>query len=222
MSRNQVAIPRFHRVRQHFEGQPVEADTSVALERELERMGRVPAGRIVPGASVAIAVGSRGIAEIARMLAALVDGLKRRGCEPFLVPAMGSHGGAMPAGQEETLARLGITQESVGAPIRSQAGVLEVARSDSGLPIFADRLAVSADAIIPVNRIYTHTNFSARVESGLLKMLAVGLGKRQAAESAHRAALDRGLGEVILEVGRKARGKPWKKAKRIFWSEPSR
>ncbi|MCI0656826.1 MAG: DUF2088 domain-containing protein, partial [Acidobacteria bacterium] len=138
------------------------------------------------------------------VIAALVEGLKRRGCEPFLVPAMGSHGGATPAGQETALERLGITQQTVGATIHSQGGVLEVARTDSGLPVFADRLAVSADFIIPVNRIYTHTNFSARVESGLLKMLAVGLGKRQAAESAHRAALGRGLGEVILEVGRKA------------------
>jgi hypothetical protein len=206
MNRNELttSFPGFHLVRQPFGGQPVEEGIAISVERELARMDALPAGRMAPGASVALAVGSRGIADIVHVVAALVEGLKRRGCEPFLVPAMGSHGGATPAGQEATLERLGITHETVGATIRSQGGVLEVARTDSGLPVFADRLAVSADAIIPVNRIYTHTNFSAPVESGLLKMLAVGLGKRQAAESAHRAALERGLGEVILEVGRKA------------------
>jgi hypothetical protein len=184
--------------------QPSVADLGVSLSQELERLESALAGRLPPGGTVAIAVGSRGIAQIASVVKALVMALKRRGMEPFLVPAMGSHGGATPAGQEAALARLGITQASVGAPLRAQGKVLQVARTDAGLPVFADKAAAAADAIIPVNRIFTHTNFTAPVESGLLKMLAVGLGKREAAESAHRAALAGGLGRVVVEVGEKA------------------
>jgi hypothetical protein len=157
-----------------------------------------------PGARIALAVGSRGVGAMARVVAALAAELRGRGYEPFVVPAMGSHGGMTPEGQARTLELLGITEESVGAPVRSQGETLLVARTDSGLPVYADRLAAGADVIVPVNRIYTHTMFEGRVESGLLKMLAIGLGKADAAASAHRAALTRGLGAVILEVGGKA------------------
>ena len=198
------SLPRFLRVRQRFEGHPVEVEPAAAVERELERIAPALGRTVQPGASVAVALGSRGVARIVPVSAALVAGLRRRGYEPFVVPAMGSHGGGTPAGQEETLARLGITEASTGAPIRSRHEADLVARTDSGLPVYADRLAAAADAILPVNRIHPHTNFDGPVESGLLKMLAVGLGKRPAASSTHRAALTRGLGSVVLEVGSKA------------------
>ena len=194
----------FRSARQRFEGQPVEPDIPAAVERELERREPDLTRLAGPGSAVAVALGSRGIRGLREVVAALVAGLKRRGYEPFLVPAMGSHGGATPGGQAETLARLGITEETAGAPVRSQGAILKVAQTDSGLPVLADRLAAGADALIPVNRIYTHTMFEGEVESGLLKMLAIGLGKGEAAAAAHRAALGRGLGAVIREVGEKA------------------
>jgi hypothetical protein len=195
---------KWYLVRQPFSHQPVEAPPAEAVERELARIGPGLARAIPPGSTVALALGSRGIGCMAPVTAALASGLRARGYEPFIVPAMGSHGGATPEGQAKTLALLGITEERVGAPIRSQGETLLVARSDSGLPIHVDRLAAKADAVVPVNRIYTHTNFHGPVESGLLKMLAIGLGKGDSAAVAHRAALERGLGEVILEMGRKA------------------
>jgi hypothetical protein len=193
----------FYQVRQSFSRHPVEIPPAEAVERELSRIGPALTRAAPPGATVAIAVGSRGVGGMAKVVAALVAGLRARGCEPFIVPAMGSHGGATPEGQEKTLALLGITEAAVGAPIRSQGETLLVARTDSGLPIHVDRLAAEADAVVPVNRIYTHTIFHGPVESGLMKMLALGLGKGESAAVAHRAAFTRGLGEVILEMGRK-------------------
>ncbi len=188
---------------QPFRTHPSEGNVTEAVGRELARMAPTLMQVVQPGSSVAVAVGSRGVGGMARLVAAIVAGLREQGCEPFVVPAMGSHGGMTPEGQAKTLELLGITEESVGAPIRSQGATLLVARTDSGLPVYADRLAAKADAVVPVNRIYTHTMFDGAVESGLLKMLAIGLGKGDSAASAHRAALARGLGPVILEVGRK-------------------
>jgi hypothetical protein len=199
-----AVLPLFFHARQTFAGQREETGIQAAVEREVRRLEPALAGRLGPGARVAVAVGSRGISDIAGIVAALVRELAQRGCEPFLIPTMGSHGGATPEGQEAALARLGITESSTGAPVRSQGRVLEVGRTDTGLPVYCDKLAASADAILPVNRIDTRTNFNGPVESGLLKMLAVCLGKREAAEAAHRAALDRGLGRVLLDIGGKA------------------
>jgi hypothetical protein len=197
-------LPRFTKVRQDFRGAPRESPLDEAVERELECAFAEPGTRIAPGSRVAVLVGSRGIPGLVPALQALGNGLRRRGCEPFIVPAMGSHGGGTPAGQEQALARLGVTESAVAMAVRSQGRVLRVAESDSGHPVFADFLAASADAILPVNRVAPHTNFAGVVESGLLKMLAIGLGKREAAESAHRAALASGLGSVVREVGSKA------------------
>ena len=199
----QTINPRFFLVRQPFSQLPVEIAPEAAVERELTRIAPALARAVPAGATIAIALGSRGVPGMAAVTAALVAGLRGRGYEPFVVPAMGSHGGTTPEGQEKTLALLGITGESVGAPIRSQGETLLVGRTDLGLPVYADRMAAGADAVIPVNRIFTHTIFSGPVESGLLKMLAIGLGKGDSAASAHRAAITRGLGAVVLEMGRK-------------------
>ncbi len=203
MSSPEGRFVRYFRIRQDFSHHPVESEPAVAVERELSRVGPFLGTAVPPRATAALAVGSRGVGGMAKAVAGLAAGLQKRGYEPFVVPAMGSHGGMTPEGQAKTLELLGITEEGVGVPIRSQGTTLRVARTDSGLPVYADRLAAGADAVIPVNRIYTHTMFDAPVESGLLKMLAIGLGKGDSAASAHRAALARGLGPVILEVGRK-------------------
>jgi hypothetical protein len=152
-STKSTTLPSFFRVRRSFAGQMAEVDVTAAVSREMGRSESAGALRLAPGERVAVAVGSRVVTDLATIVAALVAELVRQGCEPFLVPAMGSHGGATPAGQEETLARLGITEQSTGALIRSQARVLEVARTESGLPVYADKLAARADAVIPVNRV---------------------------------------------------------------------
>ncbi|WNV75077.1 DUF2088 domain-containing protein [Geodermatophilus sp. DSM 44513] len=138
-----------------------------------------------PGDSIALAVGSRGIAGIQTIVQSCVSALREAGGEPFIVPAMGSHGGATPAGQQQVLAGLGITEESVGAPVRAAMETLVVGAAD-GVEVHVDRQAAAADHVLLVNRLKSHTSFSGRVESGLAKMLAIGLGKQRGAEELHR------------------------------------
>lgn len=134
---------------------------------------------------IAITAGSRGVAYYPEILATVVDEVKRVGGIPFLIPAMGSHGGATAEGQLEVLRELGITPDSVGAPILSTMEVEEVGRIDGGIPVYVDKYAVKADGIIVVGRVKPHTDFKDRIESGLMKMMAVGLGKHKGAETIH-------------------------------------
>jgi hypothetical protein len=134
---------------------------------------------------VAIGVGSRGLASLQAIVAATVTALKEAGCEPFIAPAMGSHGGATAEGQVAMLAELGITESSAGAPIRSSMEVVEVGRLPGGTPLYFDRLAMEADLVVPINRVKPHTSFHGAVESGLVKMLAIGLGKHAGATAMH-------------------------------------
>jgi hypothetical protein len=178
----EVPLPRMVPVRQRFEATEV-ADLEAAVRATLAAPGTGDAVR--PGASVAVAVGSRGIAELPRTVAALVADLRRRGASPFVVPAMGSHGGASAAGQVAVLAKLGITEDTVGCPIRATMEVVEVGRLPSGLPVLVDRLAHGADGIVVVNRVKPHTAFRGPSESGLAKMIAIGLGKQKGADAYH-------------------------------------
>ncbi|MBC8075683.1 MAG: DUF2088 domain-containing protein, partial [Chloroflexales bacterium] len=132
-----------------------------------------------------VTAGSRGIRDIAAALRAAVAWLREQGAEPFLVPAMGSHGGATAAGQITMLAELGVTEQSVGCTILSSMEVVELGRLDDGTPVYMDRNAATADGVLVVNRIKPHTDFHAEIESGLGKMCAVGLGKRRGAETVH-------------------------------------
>ena len=156
-----------------------------------------------PGAEVAITAGSRGIANIPGILATVVAYFKRARAVPFIVPAMGSHGGATADGQVEVLRGLGITEDSVGAPVRSSMDVVELGRTASGCPVFFDRIASQADAVFVVNRVKVHTRFKAEHESGLLKMIAVGLGKKRGCTLMH----EYGLYPVILDAARVALAK---------------
>jgi hypothetical protein len=147
------------------------------------------------------------VADIASILRATCDSLKELGAKPFIVPAMGSHGGATAEGQLAVLARYGVTPGSMGVPILSSMETVEIGRMSWGLPVLVDRHASEADHIVLVNRVKPHTNFRCHVESGLLKMLVIGLGKHQGALLAHRAAVDVGLDRMVPEVGRFSLGK---------------
>lgn len=177
-----VPLPRGTRVLQRFPDTDLR-DLEGAVRRELARDGVASAVR--PGMRIAVAVGSRGIAGIDRIAAAVVEGLRARGAAPFVVPAMGSHGGATADGQRDVLARLGITEETVGCPIRSSMEVVELGRLPNGLPVYLDRHAHEADGVVVVNRVKPHTAFRGPSESGLVKMLTIGLGKQKGADSCH-------------------------------------
>ncbi|HSC72109.1 MAG TPA: lactate racemase domain-containing protein, partial [Candidatus Methylomirabilis sp.] len=146
--------------------------------------------------------GSRGIANIARIIRAAVEHLKGLGAKPFIVPAMGSHGGATAEGQLQVLARYGVTPASMDVPILASMETVEIGRMSWGLPVLVDKHAFEADHIVLVNRVKPHTNFRCHVESGLMKMLVIGLGKHQGALLAHRAAVDVGLDRMVPEVAR--------------------
>jgi hypothetical protein len=137
------------------------------------------------GGWVAITAGSRGIDNIAAITRAIVELVKAAGAKPFILPAMGSHGGATLEGQTEVLASLGIAPQSVGAPIRASMAASQIGTTPSGLPVYAAQEALKADGVIAVNRIKQHTDFTGDYESGLVKMLAIGVGKRDGAAAMH-------------------------------------
>ena len=194
-----MLLPTMHRIRQKVDP-PVVADVAMAVSAEIRKLNL--AGRVKPGARVAVTGGSRGVANIATILKATCESLKALGAKPFIVPAMGSHGGATAEGQLKVLARYGVTPESMEVPILSSMETVEIGRMSWGFPVLVDKNASEADHIVLVNRIKPHTNFRAHVESGLMKMLVIGLGKHQGAIMAHRAAVDVGLPKAIPEVAR--------------------
>ncbi len=156
--------------------------------------------KLEQGDRIGITAGSRGISNIDLIIKEIVLFLKRLGAEPFIFPAMGSHGGAVAEGQTELLAHYGITEESMGAPIISSMEVVEIGKSREGLSVYVDRHACEADHILVVNRIKPHTKFKGPLESGLCKMLTVGLGKQEGADYYHMYALKYGFSEVIEAV----------------------
>jgi len=165
--------------------------------------------RIVPGQRVAITAGSRGIADIQLVIRTVVEELRAVGAEPFVVPAMGSHGGATVEGQRAVLAEYGITEAEVGAPVLATMETVEVGRLDDGTPCYMDRHAWDGDAVVIVNRVKAHTAFRADIESGLCKMLAIGLGKQLGAETNHARGLAQtipAVASVILGTGKVALG----------------
>ena len=177
-----IPIPPVTEVRQYFEDAHLE-DPEASTRQAVEKTGGL--GGLRRGRSVALAVGSRGIAELPALVRGVVSAVKAAGAEPFVVPAMGSHGGATPEGQAEILAGLGITKEAVGAPIRATMDTVELGTSEGGLPVHIDRHAAEADAIILINRIHPHPAYRGAYESGLMKMIAIGLGKLTGANICH-------------------------------------
>ena len=193
-----VPLPAVAPVRQEFPDSPI-ADLEAALEAALAAGGL--AGMVRPGQRVALAVGSRGLANLPELVRLLVQALRRLQADPFVVPAMGSHGGATAAGQTQLLAKMDVTEDAVGAPIRSSMEVVALGEAAPGLTAYSDRLAAAADATLILGRVKPHSSFRGRYESGLIKMLAIGLGKQKGAESCHTRGFGQ-LAERIAAVGR--------------------
>lgn len=192
-------FPHFFRVRQKFV-RPTLDNIAAAVEAGLTGAG-LPE-QIQPGQSVAITSGSRGVANIATITRCCVDFCKRLGALPYIVPAMGSHGGATAEGQAAVLARYGITPESMGCEIRSSMEVVEVCQAKEGFTVFFDRNASQADHVLVVNRVKSHTRFCGPVESGLMKMMLIGLGKQHGAEVYHRAIMNYSFDQIVRSVAR--------------------
>ena len=194
-------IPKMVRIRQNFDRTciPVE-EISSTVQKELDREDL--GGKIKPGMKIAITCGSRGMTNNALMARAMVDFVKSKGAEPYIVAAMGSHGGATAEGQTQILRDYGITEEAMGCPVKSsmetvQAGLSGVRKQ----PVFVDKNASQADGILLFNRIKPHTSFRGPYESGLMKMMAIGLGKQKGAESIHHQS-PAIMHELVEEYGR--------------------
>ena len=179
---DRMQLPAFVEVEQALYSKRV-ADLPAAVRRAWEAVGCER--RIRAGDRVAITVGSRGIDNLATIVGLLVETLKEAGAKPFILPAMGSHGGATAAGQTALLASLGVTPDSVGAPIRASMATTEVGTTPAGIPVYAAREALNADGLVVLNRVKQHTDFTGDYESGLVKMLAIGVGKREGAAALH-------------------------------------
>ncbi|HER24577.1 MAG TPA: DUF2088 domain-containing protein [Candidatus Atribacteria bacterium] len=157
--------------------------------------------KIKPGMEIGITVGSRGIDNLQLILKSIISEVKNRKCVPFILTAMGSHGGATSEGQKDVLANYGITEESMGVPIKASMETVELGQLKNGLPIFFDKIAYLADGIIVVNRVKVHTAFKAEIESGLHKMLSVGLGNHQGAKLVHSLGV-KGLRDYMFEFAK--------------------
>src|SRR5437899_4030701 len=191
-----MSLPRMVRVRQTF-SRPRVADIPRSVADALAAAG-LPIKR---GDTVAVGAGSRGIANIDVIVGATVRALKDLGARPFVFPAMGSHGGGTPEGQLSVLEHYGITEATMGCPVRATMDVMQVGEA-LGLPVWLDRFAAEADWIGLVNRVKPHTDFKGSIESGLFKMMTIGLGKYQGATQYHRANVNHGYETVITAVGR--------------------
>lgn len=192
-----MTYPRMVRIRQHFPAERVE-DIPAEVERQLSRLEL--AGKVRAGESVAITVGSRGIANIAVITKAIVDYVKSLGGTPFLVPAMGSHGGGTAEGQRQVIESYGVTEEFTGAEIRASMETVIVETTPQGIPVHFDKHASQADHVIVAGRVKPHTGFVGEIESGLHKMMLIGLGKHEGAKVYHRAINDFSFLEIIRAV----------------------
>lgn len=176
-------LPRMVRVRQLLDHSHIAPEEIPALvAKELEPMR----SRIHPGMRVAITCGSRGVANIAVITRAIVDFVKSCGGDPFVFPAMGSHGGATAEGQREILTGYGVTEEFIGCPIRATMEVVQIGQTEEGMPVFVDKYAHEADGVILCGRVKAHTAFRGPYESGILKMAVIGMGKQHGADHVHR------------------------------------
>ena len=190
--------PRMLRVKQKFEAPTLE-DIPAAVRAEVQRLALD--SKVTAGESVAISVGSRGIANIALIIKSLVEELKVLGLEPFLVPAMGSHGGGVAEAQQAIIEGYGVTEEYTGAPIKASMETVQVGETEDGVPVFFDKYAYEADHVAVVGRIKPHTDFVGEIESGLHKMMLIGLGKHKGAALYHQAIVHYSFDRIIRSVG---------------------
>ena len=188
-----IAIPKVIRVRQKF-ARPRITDVAAELTDKLQ-IKQVLA-KIRPGQTVAITIGSRGITDMPLIIKLLVTAIRERGGEPFMVPAMGSHGGATAEGQRQMMLGMGYTEEYIGCPIQSDMEPVQLGLSANGFPVYFDKNAYAADWTIVANRIKPHTSFRGPIESGLQKMIVIGLGKQKGADICHEL----GFGEMAANI----------------------
>lgn len=190
------------RLKQNFEVPTLE-DISGEINTQIKNLGLKE--KVKAGETVAVACSSRGIANYSTIVKSTVDCLKDTGLKPFLFPAMGSHGASTAEGQKKVLENYGISEESMGVPIRSCLDVVQIGETEDAVPVYIDKFASEADYIVPINRIKSHTEFEHPIESGLTKMLAIGLGKQKGAAIYHQAIMVYGYPRVILSVARQVR-----------------
>ena len=196
-------LPRLLLVRQNFPDRGIREVRPAVLNELVDS----PFGsRTKPGARVAIGVGSRGISNISTITRAVVDFWKSKGARPFIFPAMGSHGAATAEGQADVLAHYGIIEATMGCPVISSLDVVPVGRTPEGIEAFMDRNAYESDGVMLVGRVKWHTDFAGNIESGLFKMMAIGLGKFAGAQRYHTYAFKLGLEQVIRSIGRQVLG----------------
>jgi len=192
-------LPKMVGVKQKFKTNSIK-DIPAAVRSTLATIR--PEKYISSGESVAITAGSRGVANIAVILAELISELKKIGTRPLIVPAMGSHGGAKAEGQRRIIEHYGITEEAMGVPIKSSMEVVQIGKTADGTPVLLDKNAFQADRIVVVNRVKPHTDFKGEIESGLIKMMAIGLGKQKAADHYHNVFMRLGHYHVLTSVAR--------------------
>lgn len=191
-------FPNFFRLKQKFDALSI-ADPVASTQAALAEL---PAGKFIkPGMTVAVGAGSRGITNYDVIVRTVCVELKKLGAQVFIVPAMGSHGGARAEGQLDVLEHYGITEAAMGVPIRSSMEVVELGRTGEFI-VYQDRFAAAADAIVLVNRIKPHTDFHGPIESGLMKMASIGLGKQKGAYQFHQATPRIGHAQALLDVAR--------------------
>ncbi|WP_342045819.1 lactate racemase domain-containing protein [Bacillus sp. OTU530] len=178
-----IPVPKMATVKVKFDDTKIDKLEQALLDKlQQEHIQK----KIQPGMEIAIAVGSRGLDRLVEITAATVRFLQELGAKPFIVPSMGSHGGATAEGQREVLAHLGVTEESVNCEIRSSMEVVKIGELPNGLPVYVDQFAFKADGIVVINRVKPHTAFRGPVESGIMKMISIGLGKQKGAEACHQ------------------------------------
>ena len=195
-----MSFPRFVLAEQHFPNRAI-SNIKDHIRQELSNADFVR--RVPKGARIAIGVGSRGISNIGTVVKSVIEFWKSQGCEPFIFPAMGSHGAATAEGQSDVLAHYGIHEATMGVPVRSSLDVVSLGHSPEGIETFMDKNAYEADAVFLVARVKWHTDFSGKIESGLFKMMAIGLGKFAGARQYHTFAYRMGLEQMIRSVGAK-------------------
>ncbi|WP_273854260.1 lactate racemase domain-containing protein [Guptibacillus spartinae] len=195
-----MAFPKVAKIRQKFEVESI-TDVSKVIEEQFQAVEANQ--KIKPGMEIAITVGSRGIANIDRIVKAIADEIKKREATPFIIPAMGSHGGATAEGQVEVLEGLNVTEETTGCEIRSSMEVVEIGETSAGIPVYIDKHAYHSDGIIVMNRVKPHTDFKKDIESGVLKMASIGMGKHKQALALHTYGI-KGIRDMMPEVGKVA------------------
>ena len=194
-----MKYPKMIRIKQNFKTNPI-TDIPATVRSEINRIQ--PRKFIKKGETVAITAGSRGITNLAIVLGEVVRELKKAGAKPFIIPAMGSHGGATAQGQKKILEHYGVTTGKLGVPVKSSMRVVQIGSTSQGIPVYLDQYASQADHIVVLNRVKPHTDFKGKIESGLMKIMAIGLGKQKGADLYHNAIVRQGHYPVLTAVAR--------------------